>query len=256
MRAIIDHIPEGARILDARFRLADPAAGKKGYLEGHIPGAYFLDLETQLTGRKTGRNGRHPFPDRKVFADHLGKKLGINQETTVVVYDDADYAGAAHLWMMLKWMGHEKVYVLQGGLKGWKGELAKGEEPPPPVGRLLARKSLIEMATWSELAGRLLVDARAPERYRGEVEPIDPVGGHIPGAENFFYQNLIVEGLLDPSRLPAFAAKPTFYCGSGVTASVALLAAYEQGREAALYPGSWSEWCVVRPQDVKKGGEK
>ncbi|MGE3262226.1 MAG: sulfurtransferase [Bacteriovoracia bacterium] len=253
MGALIDTIPAGARILDARFRLADPSAGKKLYLEGHIPGAYFVDLETQMTGRKTGRNGRHPFPDRKVFADMLGKQLGIGAETSVVIYDDADYAGAARLWMMLRWVGHEKVWVLNGGLKGYAGELAKGEEPHPPLARFLARKSLVENFTWNELGGKLLVDARAPERFRGEVEPIDSVGGHIPGARNFFYQNLLHEGRLDPSRLPTFEGKPTFYCGSGVTASVLLLAAAERGMEASLYAGSWSEWCVVRPQDIAKG---
>ncbi|MGZ3694000.1 MAG: sulfurtransferase [Bdellovibrionota bacterium] len=255
MNTLISEIPEGARILDARFRLNEPAAGKKLYLEGHIPGALFVDFETQMTGRKTGRNGRHPLPDRKVFSDMLGK-LGISPDSSVVIYDDSDYAGAARLWMMLRWVGHEKVWVLNGGLKGFRGELAKGEPAPVKSERYLQHKSLVETVTWNELEGHLLVDARAPERYRGEVEPIDPVGGHIPGAENFFYQGLLSEGRLDSSKLPEFSGKPTFYCGSGVTACVLLLAAADQGREAALYPGSWSEWCVVRPQDVKKGVEK
>jgi thiosulfate/3-mercaptopyruvate sulfurtransferase len=243
MKALVSAIPTGAVILDARFRLADPAAGRKFYLEGHIPGAQFVDLDTEMSGPKgNGKRGRHPLPDREKFAGLMGK-LGVGADTTVVAYDDADHSGAARLWMLLKWLGHDKVYVLNGGLKAWQGELARGEEPSPEPASFPVRDPLVQAVHREELEGRLLVDARAPERYRGDIEPLDPVAGHIPGAENYFYQRLLAEGVLHADRLPLFASAPTFYCGSGVTASVLLLAAYELGRAAAIYPGSWSEWA-------------
>lgn len=242
----------------------DPAAGRKFYLEGHIPGALHLDLERDLSGAKTGRNGRHPLPDRVALADRFGS-LGIGANTEVVTYDDADHAGAARLWMMLRWLGHERVRVLNGGLMAWKesgGVIATGEEATPAPASFPLRDSLVTTFEKSSLAGRALVDARAPARYRGDEEPLDPKAGHIPGAKNLFYQSLIgPDGkLLPPSvileKLQALklTAAPTFYCGSGVTASVLLLAAQASGVHAAIYPGSWSEWCADPAAPVEVGG--
>jgi thiosulfate/3-mercaptopyruvate sulfurtransferase len=247
MKVIISEIPKGARVLDARFRLADPSSGRRLYLEEHIPGALFVDLDTEMSGAKTGRNGRHPLPARAALAELFGR-LGISADTEVVCYDDTDHAGAARLWMLLRWMGHAQSYVLNGGLKAWKGALVSGAEALPAPAKFVERESLIKVSGPSGL----LVDARAPERYRGEVEPLDPVAGHIPGAKNYFYQQLLADGLLQPDRLPAFGGAPIFYCGSGVTASVLLLAATELDREAAIYPGSWSEWCAVNPGLVER----
>lgn len=246
-------------VVDARFRLNDPRAGAKLFSQGHIPGAQFADLDTELSGERNGRNGRHPFP-RRLSLVGLFSAFGINPDTPVVVYDDADHAGAARAWFLLRWMGHEKVYVLDGGLKAWidagypleKG-VAKDNEP----GNFPDRPSLVELVTTDELAGRNLVDARAPERYRGEVEPLDAQAGHIPGAENLFYQRVLgADGrFLPKAELAALLpeGKPTFYCGSGVTGAVLALAAAVAEKPSALYAGSWSEYSSDPAAPVAKG---
>lgn len=245
------------RILDARFRLGDPATAERLYLEGHIPGAIHVHPEVELTGEKGPLTGRHPFPSREALVA-LFSRLGIGPETTVVVYDDTDHAGAARCWFLLRWMGFANVRVLNGGLKAWGRPLDKGESPLAQAAVFSEGAPLVRVFGREELAAPI-VDARAPERFRGEVEPIDPVAGHIPGAQNLFYRDLLgADGCFLPpeqlrEKLLAVGAGPTFYCGSGITGCVPILAAASLGLEAALYPGSWSEWCRQPGAPVEKG---
>jgi thiosulfate/3-mercaptopyruvate sulfurtransferase len=246
-------------VLDARFRLTAPAEAESAYLAEHLPGAAFLSLDRDLSGVKTGVNGRHPFPKRASLAA-LFSKLGISSDQPVVVYDDADQAGAARAWMLLRWMGHENVSVLSGGLAAWKKAgfpLEGGVAPLRAPANFPDRPSLITLLSKEELASEALFDARAPERFRGDVEPLDKLAGHIPGAKNLFYKTLLdSEGRFLPeaelrARMPKGPA--TFYCGSGVTASVLLLAAESLRLSASIYPGSWSEWSSQENPPVAKG---
>lgn len=248
---------QGAVVLDARFRLQDPPAAGRLFREGHIPGAQRVDLDRDLSGEKTGRNGRHPLPERKALVS-LFSRLGIGRDTWVVAYDDADHAGATRAWFLLRWMGHEKVRVLNGGLKAWAEAgfpLEKGEARPGKAASFSEERPLVETRFWEEALN--LVDARAAERYRGEVEPLDPKAGHIPGAKNLPYASLLVDGRFPSAsalreKLLGLGPRPTFYCGSGVTATVLLFAAAEAGLEASLYPGSWSEYCALPGARVER----
>jgi thiosulfate/3-mercaptopyruvate sulfurtransferase len=249
----------GAVILDARFRLQDPSAAERLFLEGHIPGAQRVDIDRDLSCEKSGKNGRHPLPSRAALGA-LFSKLGIGNDTWVVVYDDSDHSGAARLWYMLRWLGHDKVRVLHGGLKAWaKGfVLARGPRAERPLSKAEFRErvALVKLQNWSSATN--LVDARAPERFRGEVEPLDPVAGHIPGAKNLPYTSVLEDGKFLPvvelrQKLLSLGPHPTFYCGSGITSAVLLLAAEEAGIEASLYPGSWSEYCAQSGARVERG---
>jgi len=246
-------------VLDCRFRLQDPAAGRLAFEQGHLPGAYFLDLATDLSGPLGAGGGRHPVPSRDALRQTFSR-LGITASTDVVVSDDADHAGAARAWMLLRWMGHERVKVLNGGLRAW---LAAGLELDEGSPGLRIRTDfpvaspLVEFVPKEKLEGKRLVDARAPERYRGEVEPMDAKAGHIPEAENLFYQKLLgVDGKFLPKEqlellLPR--QESVFYCGSGVTAAVLLLGAAIVGRKSAVYPGSWSEYSSDPAAPVETG---
>lgn len=235
-------------VLDCRFRLMDPAAGRVAFEQGHIPGAYFLDLATDLSGPLGAGGGRHPLPSREALRQTFSR-FGITASTDVVVYDDTDHAGASRAWMLLRWMGHDRVRVLNGGLTAWLAAGLELEEGGPGL-RLRAEfpvaSPLVEMVPKENLQGMRLVDARAPERYRGEVEPMDAKAGHIPGAENLFYQKLLGAGgkFLPRAELERLLPREesVFYCGSGVTAAVLLLGAEIVGRKASVYPGSWSEY--------------
>jgi thiosulfate/3-mercaptopyruvate sulfurtransferase len=240
------------RVVDCRYRLGDPGAGEELWREGHIPGAAFLDLDRDLAA-EPGERGRHPLPEPEAF-EAAASRAGIGPETLVVAYDEAAEGGAARLWWLLRHFGHERVVVLDGGLRGWRedgGPLEADREEPAP-GAFAARPHQGDTTEFDALAGQLLLDARAPERYRGEVEPIDSVAGHIPGAVNLPFAELAPGGrFLRPEELRArFAAagaapgrELVAYCGSGVSACVLLLAAEVAGLEPArLYPGSWSEW--------------
>ena len=248
------------RIVDCRYRLGEPGAGELLWREGHIPGASFLDVDRDLAD-PPGERGRHPLPAAERF-EAAARRAGIGQDTLVVAYDEAGEGGAARLWWLLRHFGHENVTVLDGGLRGWReqgGELRAGEETVEP-GDFRARPEAGDEggahrpAGAEELddGGPILLDARVPERYRGEVEPIDPVAGHIPGAVNVPFMELAPHGrFLPPDELRArFAGAgvasgddAVAYCGSGITACVVVLAAEVAGIGAArLYPGSWSEW--------------
>ena len=241
-------------VVDCRFTLGAPGAGEKGYLSGHVPGAAFLDLDRDLAA-PPGDRGRHPLPAPEEF-EVAARRAGIGAGAHVVAYDEAGEGGAARLWWLLRHFGHPRVSVLDGGLDGWRSAglpLAAGPENVE-AGDFRAHAREGDIAEADELlAGeRLLLDARAPERFRGEVEPIDPVAGHIPGARNVPFAELAPGGAFLPAeelreRLQGAGASPgrelVAYCGSGVTACTLVLAAELAGvGPARLYPGSWSEW--------------
>jgi len=227
------------QFVDCRWQLGHPEIGRELYLSGHVPGASFLDVEAELSAPPGGADGgRHPLPAPEDFARAAGA-AGIGDDTLVVAYDQGMNGGAARLWWLLRHFGHGDVAVLRGGLDDWLGPLRAGEEHIEAADfRAEPRQDdLVSAEEIEERLGKpgfLLVDARVPERYRGEVEPIDPVAGHIPGAVNMPYT--AEPSAVDPD------AEVAVYCGSGITAAVTVLALERAGVEAKLYPGSWSEW--------------
>ncbi len=261
-------------ILDCRHDLLNPDAGSKAFAAGHIQNARFASIDNDLSGAKTGPDGifrgRHPLPERAALIETL-RSWGISDDTQVVGYDAHGGMYAARLWWLLRWIGHPAVAVLDGGLAAWQ---AAGEPLVLPVapsarGTITERPSLTEAVSVNEVVANLatqartVVDARAADRYRGENEIVDPVGGHIPGARNrFFKDNLAADGRFkDAAQLkaewtPLFASAPQaiMQCGSGVTACHNLLALEVAGLPgAALYPGSWSEWCADAARPVATG---
>jgi thiosulfate/3-mercaptopyruvate sulfurtransferase len=218
------------QFVDCRWELGNPARGHELYLAGHIPGASFLDVERDLSS-PPGRAGRHPLPSEEQFADAAGR-AGIGDGVFVVAY--GSMGGAERLWWLLRHFGHDDCAVLD--LAGWLGPLRNGEENIEPA-EFKPRPRTGDTIEADELQGRLrelvLLDARVPERYRGDVEPIDPVAGHIPGARNAPWNQALPE--IPPGEVVA-------YCGSGVTATVLVHRLALAGREVKLYPGSWSEW--------------
>jgi thiosulfate/3-mercaptopyruvate sulfurtransferase len=233
-------------VVDCRFTLGDPDAGERGWLAGHVPGAAFLDVHRDLAGelRDGGAaGGRHPLPRPQDF-EAAARRAGIGERSRVVAYDEAGEGGAARLWWLLRHFGHQRAAVLDGGLATWEGELRTGAEETPP-GDFVARPPRADTVRADEVPGLRLIDARAPERFRGDQEPIDPVAGHIPGAANVPFAELAPGGRFPPSGQlrERLGAEPfVAYCGSGITACVLLLAAEVAGVEGRLYPGSWSEW--------------
>jgi thiosulfate/3-mercaptopyruvate sulfurtransferase len=234
------------RFADCRYDLAEPERARERYLEGHIPGAAFLDLDRDLSDLSIPpeEGGRHPLPRAGAFASAAGR-AGIGPDTLVVAYDEGTTGGAARLWWLLRHFGHERVGVLDGGLSAWLGPLATGEEEIEPA-EFAPREREGDTISTAELLERLggpglaLVDARPAERFRGESEVLDPVAGHIPGAINRPASSGPSAPL--PARLLE-ADDVVAYCGSGVAACVTLLALDRAGRaDARLYPGSWSEW--------------
>jgi thiosulfate/3-mercaptopyruvate sulfurtransferase len=266
---------EGVRIFDCRFDLMRPAAGREAYLQGHLPGALHADLDQHLSAPAAQAvcGGRHPLPQPAVWARTLGA-LGVMPGQHIVAYDAHGGMFAARLWWMLRWAGHARVQVLDGGLSAWQGaggalQVGEPDVLVPGADYPLAAtpgEALIDADTLARRLGRaVLIDARAAERYRGEVEPLDPVAGHIPGALNRpFAANLGREGrFLAPEALrTAFAPHVALggaenvvhQCGSGVTACHNLLAMAVAGLPgAALYAGSWSEWCSDPARPVAHG---
>jgi len=251
------HDPDWVAV-DCRFSLADTEAGRRAYGESHIPGAAYAHLDEDLSGPPVTDHGRHPLPSPQKLA-MLFARLGVGQGVQVAVYDDANGMVAARLWWMLRYMGHTAAAVLDGGWQGWlaAGLPARGgwETIAPRQFTGSPRRSWLALLD-EVAAAPLLVDSRAPARYRGQEEPIDPAAGHIPGAVNFFYQrHWGADGrYLPPEKirenLQALlagqpAADAVFYCGSGVSACVNLLAMVYAGLgDGRLYAGSWSEWCA------------
>lgn len=261
-------------LLDVSFDLADTAAGERAYAAGHLPSAHYLHLDRDLSGPKAGEGqvftGRHPLPEPAAFAQRLAA-LGLQAGQQVVAYDGQGGMYAARVWWMLRWLGHEAVAVLDGGAAAWQaaGGALVTEVPAAQPGNFQASAPIAPSLTADALQARLgrvrLLDARAGERFRGEVEPLDRQAGHIPGALNrFFKDNLQPDGRFkaaDALRaefealLPPFAAPEVVHqCGSGVTACHNLLAMEHAGlRGSRLYPGSWSEWSADPRRPVAQG---
>jgi thiosulfate/3-mercaptopyruvate sulfurtransferase len=258
-------------VFDVRHDLADVEKGRRAYAQAHIPGAYFLHMDEDLSGPKDGTNGRHPLPDVRALASKLNQ-CGVARDTQVVVYDDASGSFAVRLWWMLRWLGHEHVAVLDGGFPLWtkEGRPVDDATPAPRGGRFSPRPDL-GASVDAHYVQRTrddpqvkLVDARTPDRYAGRVEPIDPVAGHVPGAINRFWQaNLRADGRFKPAhelrdefrRLlgETNAVNVVHMCGSGVTACHNLFAMTLAGLPGGrLYPGSWSEWCADATRPIAR----
>ena len=272
------------KVFDCSFDLVNPQAGRQAFATAHVPGAQYLHLDEDLSGAKNGRNGRHPLPERQAFSHRMGER-GVRPGVVVVAYDNAGGMYAARLWWMLRWIGHADAAVLDGGLAAWKaaglpleaGTAAQTSVPADaevvaPHGHqgietpVVDRHALLSnLSLAGSPAHRLVVDARSPDRFRGENETLDPVGGRIPGAVNrFFKDNLGPDGRFKTAaqlkqdwlsvigdRAPSSLV---MQCGSGVTACHNLLALEIAGlRGAALYPGSWSEWSAWAEAPVARG---
>lgn len=260
-------------IFDCRHDLMDLGKGERMYREGHIHGAHFAHLDIDLSGEKNGTNGRHPLPPPAAFGAFLARH-GVTGTSRIVAYDDAGGPYAARLWWLARWVGLNNVALLDGGLPAWTaaGLPLSREVPVPRPAALRTQANPLMLLSAAEVQARLrddaamtLIDARAPERYRGDVEPIDPVGGHIPGAHNrFFKDNLRADlTLRSPEELrAAFRAlvpglnpsRVVHQCGSGVTACANLFAMEYAGLAGSrLYAGSWSEWVSDPARPASKG---
>ncbi|MDE1942943.1 MAG: sulfurtransferase [Betaproteobacteria bacterium] len=259
-------------VIDCRHSLQDVEAGRRAYQAGHIPGAIFFHLDQDLSGPTGGERGRHPLPSIARWVETL-EQAGVSSGRMVVAYDDREGLFAARLWWMLRWVGHEQVAVLDGGWAHWCGENRPVSTEPPSLRRavFLARE---RQGAWIDTAAvqehlndpdQLLLDARTADRFRGENETLDPVGGHIPGARNRpFRDNLQADGRFKPAEQlkaefeallsGAAPAQVVHQCGSGVTACHNLLAMEYAGLQGGrLYPGSWSAWCANPTRPVAVG---
>ncbi|MFJ8587906.1 sulfurtransferase [Streptomyces sp. NPDC093595] len=261
--------PRPPVLLDVRYQLGGPP-GRPAYEAGHIPGAVYVDLGSELAAAPGpgGRGGRHPLPDVAEFGAVM-RRAGVSATSRVVAYDGGQGWAAARAWWLLRWAGHQDVRVLDGGLEAWRGELSTAT-PTPSVGDFTPRPGglpLLDADGAAELARTgLLLDARAAERYRGDVEPIDPVAGHIPGAVSApTMENVDGEGRFLPAEAlaarfkdlgAADAPRVGVYCGSGVSAAQQIVALEIAGIEAALYAGSWSDWVSDSTRQVAKGPDR
>lgn len=259
-------------IVDCRFVLGNSNAGKEAYIQGHIPGAVYMDLEQQMSASIQQHGGRHPLPDMESFAQTLGQ-LGIDHNVRVVAYDNQGGAMASRLWWLLKYMGHEQVYVLDGGFSRWNAEQFPVTSAPPTVAipkrftPNIQHDMLVSMADVKQRLGTeatVLVDSREERRYLGIEEPIDRVAGHIPGAVNHFWKHVLNESggwkSAEEMRESFRDLDPTqeviVYCGSGVTACPNVLALQEAGCEnVKLYAGSWSDWISYEDNPIAVGEE-
>ncbi len=255
-------------IADLRFALADPDYGEKSYLQNHLPGAVYLDLNRDLSGPLAAHGGRHPWPDLQALLTTL-RRAGLSNQSRVLIYDDAANMYAGRLWALLRWLGHEQVQLLDGGWQAWLSaglpvttalpEIQPGDFEPELRPQFLA--SVDELR--SPARDVVLLDARSAERYRGESEPLDARAGHIPGALNRpFAENLQGQLFKSPdllrSEMQALGLMPDqeiiVYCGSGVTANHTLIALAEAGfKRGRLYPGSWSDWVSYPDNPVATG---
>jgi thiosulfate/3-mercaptopyruvate sulfurtransferase len=262
----VGDLPDGATLLDVRWELGGPP-GRDLYLEGHIPGAVFVDLDTELAA-PSGAGGRHPIPDAAVFGTAM-RAAGVSGSRPVVVYDAGNSVAAARAWWLLRYFGHPDVSVLDGGFAGWRGAALPIEREVPTVqpGDFEPRAggmALLDAVGAAAIArDGVLLDARAPERFRGESEPVDPVPGHIPGAVNVpdaalidasgrFHDADALRRLFEDAGVRDGIAVGA-YCGSGVAASGEVLALSLAGIPAALYIGSWSDWITDPERPVARG---
>lgn len=259
LKELLEVNNSAAVVLDCRSYLMNPEQGEQAYLEGHVVGAGYLNLDQDLSAPVTADSGRHPLPDFHQLAEKF-RACGVNNDTQVVVYDDCGGAMAARAWWLFRVLGHLSVAVLDGGFPAWTsaGGQVSDRLPTFSHGALNGEPDLSMILPLEHVAGfareGLLIDARSPERYRGEQEPIDPVAGHIPGAVNRPLQlNLTADGYFKSAEALLAewldflegreSGKVAHYCGSGVTACHNLLAMEHAGlRGGKVYPGSWSEW--------------
>jgi thiosulfate/3-mercaptopyruvate sulfurtransferase len=259
-------------VFDCRHDLMDTSKGERAYREGHIPGAHFAHLDTDLSGEKTGRSGRHPLPSPAAFLGFLARH-GVTASSKVIAYDDVGGQFASRLWWLARWVGLQDVCLLDGGITAWlaEGHALSATVPVPRPMPLAGHADPLMLTSAEELLPRLeagdlcLIDARAPERFRGDVEPIDPVAGHIPGAVNRFYKENLTSDLRFRSRdelRDAFTAvlanvPPSgvvHQCGSGVTACGNIFAMEYAGLPGStLYAGSWSEWISDPTRPIVRG---
>jgi thiosulfate/3-mercaptopyruvate sulfurtransferase len=257
-------LPSGeCTVLDVRYQTGGPS-GLEEYAAGHVPGAVYVDLDTALAGAP-GPRGRHPLPEVAVFEASM-RVAGVSDDRLVVVYDDWGGRAAARCWWLLRWAGHRSVRVLDGGWSAWRaaGHETAMEQPVPSLGDFTARTGQLPVLEVDDVLAfaetHVLVDARNPERFRGDVEPLDPVAGHIPGAVNVpTGANLGDDGRfrsadeLGEVYASASGREVAAYCGSGVTATHDILAMAVAGIDATLYPGSWSEWVADAGRPVATG---
>ena len=267
------HLHDSAWVIfDCRHDLLDPEKGARLYREGHVPGAHFAPVDTALSGPKDGTNGRHPLPDPTAFADFLGRH-GVSDTSFLVAYDDVGGQYAARLWWLARWIGLTRVALLDGGWSKWlaDGRPTTTELTARRSGGVQARADSAGLWTTADVQSRLgqpgslVLDARAAERFRGEIEPIDPVAGHIPGAVNRFFKANLRDDL---TFRPADELRREFetllggrsagnvghQCGSGITACVNLFAMEHAGLTGSkLYAGSWSEWISDPTRPVARG---
>lgn len=255
------HLDAGApmTLLDVRWELGRPD-GSEAYRQGHLPGAVYVSLDDELSDHSVTGRGRHPLPSGAAL-QAAARRWGVRTGVPVVVYDDWNRAGSARAWWVLTAAGIPGVRILDGGLAAWRGELHTGAVHSEPGDVTVVHDDLYAGALPTVTADEAstaatLLDARAPERYRGETEPVDPVAGHIPGARNVPATALLADGTLRPTDelrqlLGPVDGEVAAYCGSGVTASLVVAALRATGVEAALFPGSWSQWSAeARPVTV------
>lgn len=255
-------------LVDCRFNLTEKDAGRVAYEAGHIPGAAYLDLEKDLSSPVQAHGGRHPLPNTDELAKKFGE-MGIDEGQRVIAYDDQNGAMASRLWWLLKYLGHDKVQVLEVGFSAWENQgFPVVLDVPTPLAKTFVPRVKDEWIVdknriKNQFGDDLLVDSRAPERYRGETEPLDLKAGHIPGAINFFWQENVKDGKWKSTeelikRFKALEDRPvTLYCGSGVTACSNFLALTEAGHtRVKLYPGSWSDWISYEENAIETGENK
>jgi thiosulfate/3-mercaptopyruvate sulfurtransferase len=264
----LSELGDTVALLDVRWALGDPH-GREHYLDGHLPGARFVDLDTELAAAPTAEGGRHPLP-APADLQAAARRWGVRRGQTVVCYDATGNLAAARAWWLLRWAGVEDVRLLDGGLRAWTEAglpLAQGQPEPVPEGDVLLSPGHLPTLSADDAAelaaGGVLLDARAAERYRGEIEPVDPRAGHIPGAVSAPTSDNLTEGgrFRPPEELAGrFAAlgadgrRPVgVYCGSGVTAAHEVVALAIAGVDAALFPGSWSAWSADPDRPVATG---
>ena len=259
-------------VIDTRHELTNPETGPKAYAQGHVPGAYFMHVDHDMSGKKTGKNGRHPLPDIAEFAAKVNER-GIAPGKQVVIYDDLSHNFSVRLWWMLRWLGHDKVALLDGGWPLWvkEGRPVTKEVPRPRKGAFVPRPHLGDTVDvhyvdrFRESKDGKLVDARTVERFEGRNETIDPVAGHVPGAINRFWKDNVepdgrfkaaakLKGEFKELLGGTDPASVVHMCGSGVTACHSIFAMELAGLAGSkLYPGSWSEWCADPARPVATG---
>lgn len=263
--------PDQTAVVDVRFSLGDSLAGEKMYRESHIPGAVYLDLNKHLSSPVQEHGGKHPLPDMGDFAEKLGE-VGIDQETTVVIYDQDNDMFSARLWWLLYYAGHEHVYILDGGLDRWvkQGNVTTNQVPVPTVKRFEPAVRSDEIVHMEEVKEKtndgsaVLLDSRAEDRYLGKSEPMHHKAGHIPGAKNYFWKNILAEdgSWKDKEELQNHFSRLSktdeiiVSCGSGVSACPNVLGLKMAGYEnVKLYPGSFSDWITYPENDVNTEAE-